>query len=217
MDPAPPEDSVFSERACALQARARACGRLAQRGARPLFEVECNGQLLANEARRAWASLEGAEHDDGPGNRALLRLPASSVDAVRELGLDHPDLAILATAYDNAVRAPNEARIMAILNVTPDSFSDGGVFLEPGRAIEHGLEQVEQGAHRIDVGGESTRPGSRAVSAEEELERVLPVIEVLAREAGIPIGIDTTKAEGGSPRAGPGSLHGQRRERRALR
>jgi dihydropteroate synthase len=85
---------------------------------------------------------------------------------------------------------------MGVLNVTPDSFSDGGLYLDPGAAIAHGLEMAQQGADWIDVGGESTRPGSKPVPAEEELRRVLPVIRGLHRRApSLPISIDTTKAE----------------------
>jgi dihydropteroate synthase len=83
---------------------------------------------------------------------------------------------------------------MGILNVTPDSFSDGGQFYDPEKAIRHGLEMVEQGADFIDVGGESTRPGSEAVSVDEELRRVIPVIERLAKATEIPISIDTYKS-----------------------
>jgi dihydropteroate synthase len=88
---------------------------------------------------------------------------------------------------------------MGILNVTPDSFSDGGLFLDEGAAVAHGLELVEQGAHILDVGGESTRPGADPVSAEEELRRVVPVIEALAeRVESMPgkldVSIDTSKA-----------------------
>jgi len=86
--------------------------------------------------------------------------------------------------------------IMGALNVTPDSFSDGGLYQDPASAIEHGLDLVRQGADWIDVGGESTRPGSQPVSAEEELRRVLPVIKALRRKLRFtPISIDTTKAE----------------------
>jgi dihydropteroate synthase len=85
---------------------------------------------------------------------------------------------------------------MGALNVTPDSFSDGGLYLDPTRAVEHGLELARQGADWIDVGGESTRPGSRPVSAQEELRRVLPVIRGLRRKLrSVPISIDATKAE----------------------
>lgn len=83
--------------------------------------------------------------------------------------------------------------VMGILNVTPDSFSDGGQYLDPGRAVARGLEMVAQGADLIDVGGESTRPGAEPVSVEEELRRVIPVIRRLAREVRVPISIDTYK------------------------
>ena len=84
--------------------------------------------------------------------------------------------------------------IMGILNVTPDSFSDGGRFLPVHRAVSHALKMQAEGADLIDVGGESTRPGARAVSAREEMRRVLPVIERLAGRLRIPISVDTSKA-----------------------
>jgi len=85
--------------------------------------------------------------------------------------------------------------IMGILNVTPDSFSDGGAWMEPGRAVDRALQMAREGAGIIDVGGESTRPGARAPDAAEELGRVMPVIEKLAGETGLPISIDTRKHE----------------------
>src|SRR5512144_1655960 len=85
------------------------------------------------------------------------------------------------------------AKILGIVNVTPDSFSDGGEFLDPERAIAHGRELASDGADLLDIGGESTRPGARAVDAGEELLRVQPVIEALASD-GTPISIDTSKA-----------------------
>jgi len=84
---------------------------------------------------------------------------------------------------------------MGILNVTPDSFSDGGKFLDPKQAIEHALMMAKQGADIIDVGGESTRPGSDPVSKEEELRRVLPVIKEVTKETDTPVSIDTYKSE----------------------
>lgn len=85
--------------------------------------------------------------------------------------------------------------MMGVVNVTPDSFSDGGLFIEPARAIEHGLQLVAEGADVLDVGGESTRPGAPPVSAEEELRRILPVIAGLAEQTNAPISVDTTKAD----------------------
>jgi dihydropteroate synthase len=83
--------------------------------------------------------------------------------------------------------------IMGVLNVTPDSFSNGGLWLETRGAVDHGVEMVQQGAAIVDVGGESTRPGARPVSEDEEMGRVLPVIEGLARAVDVPISIDTRK------------------------
>lgn len=85
--------------------------------------------------------------------------------------------------------------IMGILNVTPDSFSDGGRYIDPQAAIDRALEMEEEGADIIDVGGESTRPGSEGVSLEVELERVIPVIKGLSKRITVPISIDTTKSE----------------------
>ena len=90
--------------------------------------------------------------------------------------------------------ADGRTAIMGILNVTPDSFSDGGVHLDPARAVAAGIEMVAAGADLVDVGGESTRPGSQPVTTEEELRRVLPVVDGLAR-AGVLVSIDTTKSE----------------------
>jgi dihydropteroate synthase len=86
-------------------------------------------------------------------------------------------------------------RIMAIVNVTPDSFSDGGQHDDTEAAVAHGLALAGQGADILDVGGESTRPGASPVPLEEELRRVIPVIERLARETALPISIDTSKPE----------------------
>ena len=85
--------------------------------------------------------------------------------------------------------------IMGIVNVTPDSFSDGGSYFSPEQAVAHGLRLAEEGADIIDIGGESTRPGAAPVSAAEETERVLPVIAELAANIDVPLSIDTTKAE----------------------
>jgi dihydropteroate synthase len=85
--------------------------------------------------------------------------------------------------------------IAGILNVTPDSFSDGGEFFDPRRAVEHACEMVQAGVDFIDVGGESTRPNASPVDSEEELRRVLPVIEGIRGVSDVPLSIDTTKAE----------------------
>lgn len=84
---------------------------------------------------------------------------------------------------------------MGILNVTPDSSSDGGRFIDPGDAVRHGLEMADQGASVIDVGAESTRPGSAPVSAEEEMRRLRPVLRDLIPSLSVPVSVDTMKAE----------------------
>lgn len=86
-------------------------------------------------------------------------------------------------------------RVMGIVNVTPDSFSDGGEHATLEAAVAHGLKLVEEGADILDIGGESTRPGAAPVSQEDELRRVIPVIERLARETSVPLSIDTFKPE----------------------
>jgi dihydropteroate synthase len=94
-------------------------------------------------------------------------------------------------AHANIARA----RVMGILNVTPDSFSDGGRYLDAGKAVEHALQLVAEGADIIDVGGESTRPGADSVSLSEEIDRVVPVIEGIGRASTVTISIDTSKPE----------------------
>jgi dihydropteroate synthase len=84
--------------------------------------------------------------------------------------------------------------VMGIVNVTPDSFSDGGCFAATDAAVEHGLALVRQGADLLDIGGESTRPGAAPVPLEEELRRVLPVVQQLAQQTSVPLSVDTSKA-----------------------
>ena len=83
---------------------------------------------------------------------------------------------------------------MGVVNVTPDSFSDGGRYLDPGAAVAHGLALAAAGAAVIDVGGESTRPGADPVASDEELRRVVPVVRALAAQASVPVSVDTTKS-----------------------
>ena len=85
--------------------------------------------------------------------------------------------------------------VMGIVNVTPDSFSDGGRYLDPAVAVERGLQLAAEGADLLDVGGESTRPGSEGVPLDEELRRAVPVVRALAAKVPIPISVDTSKAE----------------------
>jgi dihydropteroate synthase len=95
---------------------------------------------------------------------------------------------------DKVFRLGERTFVVGVLNVTPDSFSDGGNYMEVDAAVSRGLEMVEEGADIIDIGGESSRPGAEPVPIEEERRRVLPVIERLARKVGVPISIDTYKS-----------------------
>ncbi|MHC4694885.1 MAG: dihydropteroate synthase [Planctomycetota bacterium] len=85
--------------------------------------------------------------------------------------------------------------VMGVLNVTPDSFSDGGQFLDTDKAVEHGLKMAAEGAAIIDIGAESTRPGAEPVSVDEQIRRVVPVIEALCKRIDVPISIDTNSSE----------------------
>lgn len=96
-------------------------------------------------------------------------------------------------ARHHTIDLSERAIVMGVLNVTPDSFSDGGLWQEPGSAIKHALQLVEEGAGILDIGGESSRPGATPVEECEEIRRVLPVIEALSRNTNIPISIDTAK------------------------
>ncbi|MBW1697779.1 MAG: dihydropteroate synthase [Deltaproteobacteria bacterium] len=96
---------------------------------------------------------------------------------------------------DHRLELGKNTCVMGVLNVTPDSFSDGGKYLSPQDAIAHGERLIEEGADILDIGGESTRPFSEAVSIEEETHRVVPVIEALAKRVQVPISIDTSKVE----------------------
>ena len=97
------------------------------------------------------------------------------------------------TVRDFVFKFPRPMVVMGVLNTTPDSFSDGGHFLDTDMATDHGLRLADEGAEIIDIGGESTRPGSEPVSATEELRRVVPVIERLTKRCGAVISIDTQK------------------------
>ncbi|MBB5072285.1 dihydropteroate synthase [Saccharopolyspora gloriosae] len=99
---------------------------------------------------------------------------------------------------------PGRCAVMGVLNVTPDSFSDGGRYLDRKAAVAHGVEMFEAGADIIDVGGESTRPGADRVLAEIEIERVLPVVAELV-DCGVPVSVDTTRAEVAAATAGAGA------------
>ncbi len=127
------------------------------------------------------------------GNRNILEWPRGRLDfsagPVRNPTGD--------TILPMARSASNGASclIMGVLNITPNSFSDGGQFFEPDKAIEHGLQMAADGAAIIDVGGESTRPGSEPISPEQQIKRVVPVIKALCKEITVPISIDTCNLE----------------------
>lgn len=108
---------------------------------------------------------------------------------------DNSDSRFLYRAADYLVPIFDKTFIMGILNVTPDSFSDGGRYYSVENAVAHAKQMVEAGADMIDVGGESTRPGHTPVSAEVELERILPVIRALRQDLRVPVSVDTWKAE----------------------
>ena len=95
---------------------------------------------------------------------------------------------------DREIDLSRRALVMGIINATPDSFSDGGSFLDPQTALAHGLQMVAEGADILDIGGESTRPGAQSVEADEEIRRVLPIIQALRRESQVLLSIDTSKA-----------------------
>jgi|TARA_B100001250_G_scaffold393043_1_gene395421 dihydropteroate synthase len=97
------------------------------------------------------------------------------------------------TARKHIFNFPRKILVMGIVNVTPDSFSDGGRFLNPNTAVDHALKLADEGADILDIGGESTRPGAASISIKEELNRVIPVIGKLAKQPGLIISIDTHK------------------------
>lgn len=107
-------------------------------------------------------------------------------------------------AYVSGLPTPQRCLVMGVVNVTPDSFSDGGRWFEPGEAVTHGLRLAAQGADLVDVGGESTRPGAARPSVEEELRRVIPVVRELAA-SGVPVSVDTMRAEVASRALGAGA------------
>src|SRR5689334_2357069 len=98
-------------------------------------------------------------------------------------------------AMGRAIVTDRVPRVMGIVNVTPDSFSDGGRTRATEDAVAHALRLVDEGADLLDIGGESSRPGAAPVPLDEELRRVLPVVEALAPRVGVPLSVDTTKAE----------------------
>ncbi len=127
---------------------------------------------------------------------SLKAQPFGLVDLARELetALEPPPLPDSLELGGKRIGYGYSPLVMGVLNVTPDSFSDGGAFNSVGAAVNHVLQMVADGAAIIDCGGESTRPGSRSVTAEEQVQRVIPVIKALRSESDVPVSIDTTIA-----------------------
>jgi dihydropteroate synthase len=96
---------------------------------------------------------------------------------------------------DRTIEFGHRPLVMGIINVTPDSFSDGGTFLDADRAVDHAMKLAEDGADILDIGGESTRPGAEPVPLEEELKRIVPVVEAVVRHISVPVSVDTMKAD----------------------
>lgn len=121
-------------------------------------------------------------------------LPESSLQHRSSHPLPPQDTQHRLVAKSREIDCRTRPLIMGVVNVTADSFYDGGRYLLPERAVAHAMELVAQGADLIDIGGESTRPGSHSVSEQEELDRILPVVKELARLVSIPISVDTSKS-----------------------
>jgi len=181
-----PEDWL-GELACALEARLVCHGRRPRESAE---RVELTFDPAAVPASEQALLAAAGELTALGAPRARLLVPPAEL---RALASRSPAARGLACALEAALSAPGAPSVMGIVNVTPDSFSDGGQHLDPARAIAHGRELLAQGADWLDVGGESTRPGAEPVPAEVECERVLPVVLALAA-AGAELSIDTTKA-----------------------
>ncbi len=189
-DPAAPgtltvriEDSSAED----VQALAADTGTRADRRGSGLIAIGDSRGVLVRGEDAAFAQLVATERVEGP-TRALAILLAETVERFRARAFRLP-LPNAGAALD--LGPP--ARLMGVLNVTPDSFSDGGRFADPERAVEHGLELAAAGAAVIDVGGESTRPGADAVDEREEIRRVVPVLRELSRRVELPLSIDTRK------------------------
>lgn len=161
---------------------------------------------LTEATRELLAELVGAAWAGGAGDAAVIRFSRLSVENwFARLGLSELGVALSRLLLSEHPPAPTRlgaqtlewgarTRIMGIINVTPDSFSDGGANLDPSQAIAHGLALLDAGADLLDIGGESTRPGAAPVPEAEELRRVIPVIEGLqARRAEVLLSIDTRK------------------------
>lgn len=133
-----------------------------------------------------------SEPEDARGGELTVELPAARLEALASEGRG---LELLWSAAQARARRAQPPRVWGVLNVTPDSFSDGGRYFAPDAALARAAEMVAEGADGIDVGGESTRPESEPVGAAQELERVLPVVRAIAERWDLPLSVDTTKTE----------------------
>jgi dihydropteroate synthase len=153
-----------------------------------------SGLSVAGRTDLRFAAAEVIERDGDVVRRRLVPAGALPADAVASSGqvlierLQRPRAAVAGLTLDRP-------RLMGVVNVTPDSFSDGGRYLAPDAAVAHALQLEAEGADILDIGGESTRPGAEPIGVEEECRRVLPVIEALAGRARVPLSIDTRNAE----------------------
>jgi len=189
--------ATLGERACALELRALgpyAWSAFARaQDARVVLQLRAE-RLSASE-RAALLAVPGANLRDARSSEiaGLVRYECELAElaALAETRIElEPMRAVLAAAH----AAPPAPQLMGVVNATPDSFSDGGLNLDPARALEHGLALEAAGATWLDVGGESTRPGARAVPLDEELARVVPIVSALARGTRCAISIDTRNA-----------------------
>ncbi len=187
-------EPLFGAQALELEARSRLRGRLPcawNRGeVDVLFRADVfstqNLAALERSSALCWRTLPGP-------SIGLGQLVGPRDDLERLARSDRAFLPLLA-AHDASRTAPAAPIVMGVINVTPDSFSDGGRLLDAAAALQHGLALARAGAAVLDVGGESTRPGAEVVPLDEELERVIPVVERLARSTDVVISVDTTKS-----------------------
>jgi dihydropteroate synthase len=167
--------------------------------------------ILAPERRRLAAAAEREDVSmlrDGSalfGTTMAVRAAALRLRAARAARPLSDALLAALDGYLHALAAPKQTLVVGVLNVTPDSFSDGGCFLDEAAAVARAREMVAEGADWIDVGGESTRPGAAVVPEEEEKARVLPVISALRQALTVPVSIDTRKASVAEAALGAGA------------
>ncbi len=187
-------EPLFAARSLELEARSRLRGKLPCAWNRREVDVLFRADAFSPQNRRA---LERSP-------ALCCRIPAGPStdfgellgprDDLERLARSDPAFLTLLAAHDASMSAPATPIVMGVINVTPDSFSDGGRLLDAAAALQHGLVLARAGAAVLDVGGESTRPGAEEVPLDRELERVLPVVERLARSTDAVISVDTTKS-----------------------